>query len=75
MSKDRDRIRMTAEDAYVNAYLKAQDLLAGIEEYLQDFPAPTDDFQPHWGHVGDVQEINRMLEAVIDFLSADMKQR
>ena len=40
MSKDRDPVKMTAEDAYVREYLKAQDLLAVIEEYLQDLPAP-----------------------------------
>ncbi len=72
MTEDKDRIRMTAEDAYVTEYLRAQDLLAGIEEYLQDLPAPTDDFHPHWGHVGDIQEVNRRLQQVVDFLSADM---
>ena len=74
MTKDKDRIRPTAEDAYVTEYLRAQDLIAGIEEYLQDLPAPTDEFRPHWGHVGDLREINRQLEAIIESMSADMKR-
>jgi len=73
MTEARDRIRMTAEDSYVTEYLRAQDLLAGIEEYLQDLPAPSDDFHPHWGHVGDLREINRQLEVIIDFMSGGAK--
>ena len=74
MTKDKDRIRPTAEDAYVTEYLRAQDLLAGIEEHLRDLPAPTDEFRPHWGHVGDLREINRQLEAIIDFMSEGAKK-
>ena len=73
MTEDQDRIRMTAEDAYVTACLRGQDLVAGIEEYLQDLPAPTDEFHPHWGHVGDIHEVNRQLQAVIDFMSGSKK--
>jgi len=68
MTEDQDRMRMTAEDAYVTEYLRAQNLLEGIEEYLRDLPAPTDEFHPHWGHVGDLKEVNRQLEAIIDFM-------
>jgi len=74
MTEDENEIRMTTEDAYVTEYLRAQDLLAGIEEYLHDLPAPTNEFHPHWGHVGDIQEVNRRLQAVIDFLSGSSKQ-
>jgi len=74
MTEDQDKIRMTAEDAYVTEYLRARDLMAGIEEYLRDLPAPTDDFHPHWGHVGDLKEVNRQLEAVSDFLSSGVKR-
>lgn len=70
MNQDESRIRMTAEDAYVTEYLRAQDLLAGIEEHLQDLPAPTDEFQPQWSHVGDLKEVNRMLQEIIDFMSS-----
>jgi len=69
MTEDKDRIRMTAEDAYVTEYLRAQDLVTGIEEHLRDLPAPTDEFHPHWGHVGDLREINRQLEGIVDFMS------
>jgi len=69
MTQDKKRIRRTAEDAYMTEYLRAQDLVAGIEEHLRDLPAPTDEFHPHWGHVGDLREINRQLEAIVDFMS------
>ena len=65
---------MSAEDAYVAEYLRAQDLIAGIEEYLSDLPAPTDEFHPHWGHVGDLKEVNRLLETIIDFMSGGAKK-
>jgi len=29
VTEDQDKIRLTAEDAYVTEYLKAQDLVAG----------------------------------------------
>jgi len=74
MTEDQDRMRMTAEDAYVTEYLRAQDLLSGIEEYLRDLPAPTDEFRPHWGRVGDIKEINRQLEAIIDFMGTASKK-
>jgi hypothetical protein len=74
MSQDEEEIRMKAEDAHVTEYLKAQDLLAGIEEYLADLPAPTDEFRPDWGHVGDLKGINRLLEAIIAFVSGGMKK-
>ena len=74
MTKDNDRIRITAEDAYVTEYLRARDLLLGIEEYLRDLPAPTDEFHPHWGHVGDLKEINRQLEAIIGFMGTASKK-
>jgi len=73
MTEDQDKIRMTAEDACVTEYLRARDLMAGIEEYLQELPAPTDEFSPHWGHVGDLKEVNRQLEAVSDFMSGSKK--
>ena len=69
MTQDKKRIRRTAEDAYMTEYLRAQDPVAGIEEHLRDLPAPTDEFHPHWGHVGDLREINRQLEAIVDFMS------
>jgi len=37
---------VSAEDAYVTEYLRAQDLVAGIEEHLQNLPHPLMSFIP-----------------------------
>ena len=59
----------TAEEAYVYAHVKAQHLVTEIMGLLQDVPAPSETFQPHWGHVGDMVEVARRLEAVAAFLN------
>ena len=59
-----------AEAAYENAHLVAQDLVQRINELLFDMPAPGNDEYPiHWGHVGDINEVNNRLMSVITFLS------
>lgn len=64
---------MTAEDAYVHEYSGAQTLVVRVEEHLRNLPAPSDDFHPHWGHVGDLREVNRMLEAVLEFMRGEAR--
>ena len=62
--------KMNADAAYENAHLVAQDLVARIGELLYELPAPGDDEHPiHWGHVGDLSEINSRLSAVIAFIT------
>ncbi|HEY1067809.1 MAG TPA: hypothetical protein VGE52_16925 [Pirellulales bacterium] len=62
--------KRTAEDAYVAAHLTATELLAKIQTQLQDLPAPQTTDQPiHWGHVGDVNHINELLQQVAEFLA------
>ncbi|MEZ6099995.1 MAG: hypothetical protein R3E01_13585 [Pirellulaceae bacterium] len=62
--------KLNAEAAYENAHLVAQDLVERINELLFDMPAPGDDEHPiHWGHVGDINEVNNRLSSVIAFLS------
>ena len=62
--------KLNAEAAYENAHLVAQDLVQRINELLFDMPAPGDDEHPiHWGHVGDLGEVNNRLSSVIAFLS------
>lgn len=65
-----EKPKLTAEAAYENAHLVAQDLLERIRELLFDMPAPGDDEHPiHWGHVGDLNEVNNRLSSVVAFLS------
>lgn len=62
--------KLNAEAAYENAHLVAQDLVERINELLFDMPAPGDDEHPiHWGHVGDINEVNNRLSSVVAFLS------
>lgn len=60
----------SAEEAYENAHLKAQALVQQISELLFEMPAPSAEDDPiHWGHVADVNEVNRRLTEVFDFLA------
>lgn len=62
--------KLNAEAAYENAHLVAQDLVARIGELLFDQPAPGNDEHPiHWGHVGDLTEINHRLSGIIAFMT------
>ena len=61
--------KLTAEAAYENAHLVAQDLVERIRELLFDLPAPGNDERPlNWGHVGEITEVNHRLSAVVAFL-------
>ena len=63
--------KLTANAAYENAHLVAQDLVERIRELLFDMPAPGNEEHPiHWGHVGDVNEVNRRLSEVVRFLDS-----
>lgn len=62
--------KQTANDAYLAAHLEAQKMVKKIETLLFDLPAPDDDEHPlNWGHVGNMQETNSRLKAVIAFLT------
>ena len=66
--------KLFAEAAYENAHLVAQDLVTRIGELLFDLPAHGNDEHPiHWGHVGDLNEINIRLSAVIAFVTGTEK--
>lgn len=65
---------LNAEAAYENAHLVTQDLVQRIGELLFDLPAPGNDEHPiHWGHVGDLNEINSRLSSVIAFMTGTEK--
>ena len=66
--------KLTAEAAYENAHLVAQDLLERIRELLIDLPAPGNDDHPiHWGHVGDISHVNALLAETMTFLDRSGK--
>ena len=61
--------RLNAEAAYENAHIVAQDLVQRIGELLFDLPAPGNEEHPiNWGHVGDINEVNKRLSSVVAFL-------
>ncbi len=61
--------KLTAEAAYENAHLVAQDMIERIRELLFDMPAPGNDDHPiHWGHVGDINRVNAVLSEAMTFL-------
>jgi hypothetical protein len=59
--------KQTAEAAYANAYLTANDLVAQLSDLVKNLPATND--TPHWGHVGDLNATNERLQAVIAFIN------
>ena len=64
-----EKSRLTAEAAYENSHLVAQDLVQRIGELLFDLPAPGNDEHPiNWADVGSVNEINNRLSSVVAFL-------
>jgi len=70
-SQKKDKPKLTADAAYENAHLVAQDLVERIRELLFDMPAPGNEEHPiHWSHVGDVNEVNRRLSEVVRFLDS-----
>jgi hypothetical protein len=61
--------KLSAEAAYENAHLVAQDLVQRIHELLFDLPAPGNDERPiNWADVGSLNEVNKRLYLVIAFL-------
>lgn len=60
--------KRTALDAYMAAHADALDLIERIHAAIEnhdDAPAPE---QINWGHVGDITETRRMLQAISDRL-------
>lgn len=55
---------LTAEDAYIIRHAEALELLARLQEKVENMPAP--DATIHWGHVGDVGHIVEKLEELLD---------
>jgi hypothetical protein len=71
MNTRNDKPNLKAEAAYENAHLVAQDQVERIKELLFEMPAPENDEHPiHWGHVGDLNEVNSRLSAIIAFLTS-----
>jgi hypothetical protein len=54
--------------AHLDANDKARRLLVDIAEELRRKPAPGGQTRIHWGHVGDLNEINHKLEQVLRFI-------
>jgi hypothetical protein len=61
--------------AYIQAANKSRELIEGITEELKKAISP--DRTPeviHWGHVGDLNEINHKLSNVLQFITNGEKK-
>lgn len=68
-ARENKKPKLTAEAAYENAHLVAQDLVQRIGELLFDLPAPgNDEHSINWADVGTVNEVNKRLSSVVAFL-------
>lgn len=63
-----DPKKTTAEETYVRAHMQATELVDAIYDRLQDMPAPACGHAIHWGHVGDLNHVNALLQQIADFL-------
>lgn len=61
--------KIEAEPAYETGHMIATDLLARINELLQDMPAPGGEIQINWAHVGTINHVNAKLSDIIQSLS------
>jgi hypothetical protein len=60
--------KRTAEEAYVRAHVRATELADAIYDRLQDILAPACGHAIHWGHVGNLDHVNALLQQIADFL-------
>ncbi len=61
-------LKKTAEEAYVRAHVRTIELVDAIYDRLQDMPAPACGHAIHWGHVGDLNHVNSLLQQIADLL-------
>ena len=60
--------KQTAEAAYENAHIEAQDLTDRVRDLLFELPAPETDEKISWALVGTVNEVNRQLGEIVAML-------
>ena len=59
-----------ATSAYVQNHSEALTLLEEIQELIEDLPPPDfAGFTPDWGHVGDLELVNKRLRELRDQLA------
>lgn len=69
-SKTNANRKRPVDAAYEQAHLAAQNLITRLSELLYEMPAPGNEEQPvDWGHVGSIEEVNRILSEVIAFMT------
>ena len=63
---------MTSQDAmmtaYENAHMDALALMDRLRDQLFELPAPDNEENTNWGHVGSVAYVNNQLSELIEFL-------
>jgi hypothetical protein len=66
-----DNEKQTAEDAYIADHAQAYELLDQIRELLSNMPAPESETPIHWGHVGNISQVNEQLKDIATFLRGE----
>lgn len=71
--REKTKPKLTAEPAYENAHIVAQDQVERIRELLFDLPSPGCERLINWAHVGTVNHVNELLSQVIAHLESAVK--
>lgn len=58
-----------AEAAYARNHASAMRLLELVREGLENAPAPEDNVQINWAHVGSLSHVNDQLREIVRFLN------
>jgi hypothetical protein len=60
-------VTQSAPGAYAREHTTALALLAELQQYIEDMPAPDTD-GINWGHVGNMGHVNSKLRELLGFL-------
>ena len=60
----------TAADTYAMRHATALDLLAKLQQAIENMPEP-ESMHGNWGYVGNISHINGQLRELLDFVGGD----
>jgi hypothetical protein len=72
MATKRAERNEAAESAYTIAHSQVLELLAELQDYVEDKPAPSEENRIDWGHVGDLNYLKGKLEELTEGFGLDV---